>query len=56
MQSCIPAPASSLHDEVDLNARPQWQRGHRDRRAGGEGLTEVLGVNAIHRDEVGPPA
>jgi hypothetical protein len=35
-----PAPAfvaSSLDDEVDLNAGPKWQRGHRDRRAGGKG-------------------
>src|ERR1700688_2991917 len=44
--------ASSLDDEVDLNAGPQRQRGHRDRRAGGKGLTEILCVDAIHRDEV----
>src|SRR5260221_4231646 len=44
--------ASSLDDEVDLNAGPQRQRGHRDRRAGGKGLGEMLGVDAIHRAEV----
>src|SRR5580692_5061790 len=48
-QSCV---ASRLDDEVDLNASPKRQRGHRDRRAGGKGLTEILGVDAIHRDEV----
>src|SRR5580765_2854556 len=47
-----PRVASSLDDEVDLNARPKRQRGHRDRRAGGKGLTEILCVDAIHRDEV----
>src|SRR6266404_1446033 len=47
-----PCFASSLDDEVDLNAGPQRQRGHRDRRAGGKGLTEMLGVDAIHRAEV----
>ena len=41
-----------LDDEVDLNAGPQRQRGHRDRRAGGKGLGEMLGVDAIHRAEV----
>src|ERR1700689_5060651 len=44
--------ASSLDDEVYLNAGPKRQCGHRDRRAGGEGLTEILCVDAIHRDEV----
>src|SRR6202162_847147 len=47
-----PCVASSLDDEVDLNAGPKRQRGHRDRRAGGKGLTEILCVDAIHRDEV----
>src|ERR1700733_14488209 len=44
--------ASSLDDEVDLNAGPKRQRSHRDRRAGGKGLTEILCVDPIHRDEV----
>src|SRR5579863_8446131 len=44
--------ASSLYYEVDLNAGPKRQRRHRDRRAGGKGLTEMLGVDAIHRAEV----
>src|SRR5580692_4010079 len=48
-QSCV---ASRLDDEVDLNASPKRQRGHRDRRAGGKGLTEILCVDAIHRAEV----
>src|SRR5262249_15930609 len=43
---------SSLDDEVDLNACPKGQRSDPDRRAGGKGLSEVLGVDAIHRDEV----
>src|SRR5262249_32875083 len=43
---------SSLDDEIDLNACPKRQRSYPDRRAGGKGLTEVLGVDAIHRDEV----
>src|ERR1700690_2109842 len=47
-----PCVASSLDHEVDLNGRPKRQRGHRDRRAGGKGLTEILCVDAIHRDEV----
>src|ERR1700728_197307 len=47
-----PCVASSLDDEVDLNASPKRQRGHRDRRASGKGLTEILCVDAIHRDEV----
>src|ERR1700722_15274372 len=47
-----PCVASSLDDEVDLNAGSQRQRGHRDRRAGGKGLTEMLGVDAIHRAEI----
>src|SRR3954452_6094788 len=44
--------ASSLDDEVDLNAGPKRQRGHRDRRAGGKGRTEILCVDAIQRHEV----
>src|SRR5258708_35786628 len=44
-----PCVASSLDDEVDLNAGPKRQRGHRDHRTGGKGLTEMLGVNAIQR-------
>src|SRR6266404_8717940 len=47
-----PCVASSLDDEVDLNAGPKRQSGHRDRRAGGKGLTEMLGVNAIQRHVV----
>src|SRR6201988_3131669 len=47
-----PCVASSLDDEVDLHAGPKRQRGHPDRRAGGKGLTEILCVNAIHRDKV----
>src|ERR1700741_3761156 len=47
-----PCVASSLDDEVDLNAGPKRQRGHRDRRACGEGLSEMLGVNAIQRHVV----
>src|SRR6202034_4624584 len=43
---------SSLDDEVDLNAGPKRQRGHRDRRAGGKGRTEILCVDAIQRHEV----
>src|SRR6478736_4529740 len=43
---------SSLDDEVDLNAGSERQRGHADRRAGGIRLTEVLRVDAIHRDVV----
>src|SRR6478672_5203200 len=44
-----PFVASSLDDEVDLNAGPKRQRGNRDHRTGGKGLTEMLGVNAIQR-------
>src|SRR6266849_5974696 len=44
--------SSSLHDEVHFNAGPQWQGGNCDRRTGGEGLSEMLGVNAIERHEV----
>src|ERR1700683_4515038 len=47
-----PCVASSLDDEVDFDAGPQRERSHRDRRAGGKGLTEILCVDAIHRDEV----
>src|SRR6201981_1077307 len=47
-----PRVASSLDDELDLNAGPKGQRGRRDRRAGGKGLTEILCVDAIHRGEV----
>src|SRR6476619_1682188 len=43
-----PFVASSLDDEVDLNASPKRQRSHPDRRTGGKGLSEMLGVNAIH--------
>src|SRR5438874_6497866 len=50
--STPPCVASSLDDEVDLNAGPKRQRGHPDRRAGGKGLTEMLCVDAIHRAEV----
>src|SRR5438105_13602801 len=41
--------ASSLDDEVDLNAGPKRQGGHPDHRTGGKGLTEMLAVNAIQR-------
>src|SRR5947209_1528770 len=44
--------SSSLDDEVDLNAGPKRQRGHRDRRAGRERLTEMLCIDTIHRAEV----
>src|SRR5215467_7722481 len=44
--------ASSLDDEVDLNAGPKRQRGYPDRRASGKGLTEMLCVDVIHRAEV----
>src|SRR5215471_7900314 len=44
--------ASSLDDEVDLNAGPKRQRSHPDRRAGGKRLAEMLRVDPIHRDEV----
>ena len=44
--------ASSLNDEVDLNAGPERQRGYRDRRAGGKRLVEMLRIDRIHRDEV----
>src|SRR4029077_4098806 len=44
--------ASSLDDEIDLDAGPKRQRGGPDRRAGGKGLTEILCVDAIHRGEV----
>src|SRR5258708_32679255 len=47
-----PCVASSLDDEVDLNAGPKRQRGHRDHCTGGKGLTEMLGVNAIQRHVV----
>src|SRR5579863_1166378 len=47
-----PCVASSLDHEVDLNAGPKRQSGHRDRRAGGKGLSEILCVDAIHRGEV----
>src|SRR5262245_53568105 len=49
----MPAPppcvASSLDDEIDLDAGPKRQGGHPDHRTGGKGLTEMLGVNAIQR-------
>src|SRR5438105_14255615 len=41
--------ASSLDDEIDLNAGPKRQGGHPDHRTGRKGLTEMLGVNAIQR-------
>src|SRR5438552_10639281 len=41
--------ASSLDDEVDLNAGAKGQRGRCDRLAGGERLSEMLGINAIQR-------
>src|SRR5215472_6821557 len=44
-----PCVSSSLDDEIDLNAGPKRQGGHPDHRAGGKGLTEMLGVNAIQR-------
>src|SRR5271168_2054697 len=47
-----PIVALSMDYEVDLNAGPKRQRGHRDRRAGGEGRTEILCGDAIQRDEV----
>src|SRR5512146_2971732 len=48
--NCSPRASSSLHDEVDLNAGTERQGGNTDRRTGGEGLTEMLRVNAIqHR-------
>src|SRR5437660_6353691 len=51
----LPCVASSFDDEVDLDAGPERQRSHPDRRAGGKGRTEVLCVDAIHRDEVTHP-
>ena len=47
-----PCAASGLHNEIDLDARPKWQRGSRDRRAGGKGLTEIFCLDAIHGGEV----
>src|ERR1044071_6746708 len=44
-----PCVASSLDDEVDLNAGPKRQGGHPDHRTGGKGLIEMLSVNAIQR-------
>src|SRR6201998_4580023 len=43
---------SSLDDEVDLNAGPKRQRRRRDRRAGRKRMTEIFGVDAVHRGEV----
>src|SRR6516162_9378730 len=51
-QDAPPCVTSSLDDEVDLNAGPKGQRGHRDRRAGRKRLTEILSVDAVHRGEV----
>src|SRR5215472_2156313 len=51
-QDAPPCVTSSLYDEVDLDAGPKGQRGHRDRRAGRKRLTEILGVDAVHRGEV----
>src|SRR5258706_3975655 len=45
----LPCVASGLDDEVDLDTSPKRQRGHPDRRTGGKGLTEMPGVDAIHR-------
>src|SRR6185369_6080738 len=39
-------------DEVDLDAGPKRQRGDADRRARGKWLTEILCVDAVHRDVV----
>jgi hypothetical protein len=47
-----PCVASSLDDEVDLDAGPKCLRGSRDRRANGKGLTDTFCVDAIHRGEV----
>src|SRR5580658_7723778 len=47
-----PCVASSLDDEVDLNAGPKRQRSHSDRRPRGKRLSEILCVDAVHRDEV----
>src|SRR5436309_12099723 len=44
-----PCVASSLDDQVDLNAGPKWQGGHPDHRTGGKGLAEMPGVDAIQR-------
>src|ERR1700686_4859228 len=44
--------ASSLDNEIDLDAGPKRQRGHPDRRAGGKGRTKILCVDTIHRDVV----
>src|SRR5579864_5523405 len=44
--------SSRLHHEVHLYAGPQWQGGNCDRRTGGKGLPEMLGVHAIERHEV----
>src|SRR5215470_16708432 len=51
-QDVPPSVTSSLDDEVDLNAGPKRQRGHRDRRAGRKRRTEIFGVDAVHRGEV----
>ena len=42
----------NLDDEVDLNAGPKRQRSHPDRRTRRKGLTEILCVDPIHRNEV----
>src|SRR6185312_9260133 len=47
-----PARRSSFHDQVDFHASSQRQAGDRDRRAGGEWLGEMPGVDAIECSEV----
>src|SRR3984957_20827939 len=47
-----PCFASSLDDEVDLNAGSKRQRAPRDRRAGGKRLTEMPRIDGVHRSEV----
>src|SRR5262249_34929963 len=41
--------ASSLDDEIDLNAGAKRQGGHPDHPTGGKGLTEMPGVDAVQR-------
>src|SRR5258708_5449021 len=47
-----PCVASSLDDEVDLNAGPKRQRRHPDGRAGGKGRVKMLCEDTIHGEEV----
>src|SRR5262249_52993042 len=44
-----PCVASSLDEEIDLNAGPKWQGGHPNRRRGGKGWHKMLGENAVQR-------